>query len=119
MLDIYCNTKQRQLVKVDNKIVGTIENNTFTKSVTASKHQLRCPPAWAIDAKAFDNEIKPYADEIVIIDKESDTKYHTPVETFDTLKRELNRGFGRQYFLTLNHWQVEDNGNKQLHLWED
>jgi hypothetical protein len=115
----YSNTKERYLVYVDGKIVGTIESKTFTKQVTGSRHQLRRPPAWAIDAQAYDEEIKPYANEIVILDKESGIRYHTPVETFDQLKRQLNRGFGKQYFLTLNHWQVEGNGNKQLHLWED
>jgi hypothetical protein len=115
----YSNTKLRHIVRVDDKIVGTIENNTFTKSVTASKHQLRRPPAWAIDAQAFDEQIKLQADEIVIFDKESGIKYHTLVETFDHLKRQLNRGFGKQYFLTLNHWQVEENGYRQLGLWED
>jgi hypothetical protein len=54
-----------------------------------------------------------------LIDRESGIKYHTPVDTFNQFKRELDRGFGRQYYLTLNHWQVEENGNRQLGLWGD
>ncbi|MHA1940058.1 MAG: hypothetical protein ACW97O_17830 [Candidatus Thorarchaeota archaeon] len=115
----YSNTKERHLVYVNGKIVGTIENNTFTKQVTGSKHQLRRPPAWSIDAQAFDEQIKPQADEIVIFDKESGIKYHTPVETFDQFKRELDRGFGRQYYLTLDRWSIQENGNRQLGLWRD
>ena len=67
--------------------------------------------------EAFDEEIRPSATDIVVIDKETNTKYHTLVETFDRQKGELNRGFGRQYFLTLDYWQVEKNGNRQLSLW--
>jgi len=119
MLNVYSNTKERKLVKVGEKIVGYIEGRKFIKSVTGSKHKLRCPLAWAIDAEVFDREVEPNATEIVIIDKETGIKYHVSVETFDRLKGELDRGFGRQYFLMLNHWQVESNGNghKQLSLW--
>ena len=104
-------------VRAWGKIIGYLKSEIFFKSVFGSKHQLKCPPAWCIDSEAFDKEIKHCATEIVVIDKETGVKYHTSVETFDRLKGELNRGFGRQYFLTLNHWQVEDNGSRQLTLW--
>lgn len=106
------------LIKMeDGKVIGRLEGDTFIKPVVGSKHKLRYPPAWAIDATAFDEQIKPSAKKIVVLDKETGTKYHASVETFDRLKGELDRGFGRQYFLLLNHWQVEDNGNRQLSLW--
>jgi len=116
MLDIYSstNTKHRRLVKVGDKIVGHLEGNRFIKTVIGSKHRLRRPPAWAIDAEAFDTEVKPNATEIVVLDRETDTEYHCTVETFDRLKGELDRGFGRQYFLTLNHWEVRGNGHREL-----
>jgi hypothetical protein len=101
----------------NGKVIGYLERDVFIKPVVGSKHQLRTPPAWAIDATAFDTVIKPNAREIVVMDKETGIKYHTLVDTFDRLKGELNRGFGRQYFLTLGHWQVEENGNRQLSLW--
>jgi hypothetical protein len=85
MLDVNCN-KNRELVKVGNRVVGCIEGNKFTKSVIGSKHRLRRPPAWAIDAEAFDGEVKPNAAEIVVIDKESGLEYHCTVEAFDRLK---------------------------------
>lgn len=109
----------REFVKLPNgKVVGCFEQNKFIKEVYGSKHKLRYPPAWAIDAEAFDIEIKPNATEIVVIDKETGIKYHASVETFDRLKGELDRGWGRQYLLTLNHWQVEDNGNRQPSFWD-
>ena len=108
----------REFVKLHTgKVIGRFDKNKFIKEVYGSKHRLKYPPAWAIDAEAFDREIKPNATEIVIIDKETSTKYYVSVETFDRLKGELDRGFGRQYFLTLNCWKEEGNGHKQLTLW--
>ena len=116
MVLVYSNTKKK-LVKCGDKVVGSLEDNRFIKLVIGSKHKLRCPRAWAIDAEAFDIEVKPNATEIAVIDKETGLEYHCSVEIFDRLKGELDRGFGRQYFLTLNHWQVEGNGHRQLSLW--
>ena len=104
-------------IKAQGKIIGYLQNHTFVKPVTGSKHQLRCPPAWAVDAEAFDREVKPNVTELVVIDRETGLEYHCPVEAFDRLKGELDRGFGRQYFLTLNHWEVRGNGHRQLSLW--
>lgn len=109
----------KEFVKLPNgKIVGRFQENKFIKEVRGSKHKLKYPLAWAIDAEVFDNEIKPNATEILVIDKETDTKYRAPVDTFDRLKGEFDRGWGRQYFLRLDYWKVEDNGNRQLSLWE-
>jgi hypothetical protein len=109
----------RQSVKLPNgKVIGRFEENKFIKEVYGSKHKLRYPSAWAIDAEAFDKEVKFNATDIVVIDRETDTKYHVSVETFDRLKGELDRGWGRQYFLTLGNWQVQDNGNRQLNLFD-
>jgi len=115
----YSSTKQRRLVKVGNKVVGTLENNRFIKQVVGSKHRLRFPPAWAIDATAFDTEVKPNATEIVVMDRETDIDYHCSVEAFDRLKGELDRGFGRQYFLPINYWDVRGTDHRQLAFWGD
>jgi len=115
MSNFYCNTNRR-FVKVGNKTIGYLTGNRFIKPVVGSRHKLKYPPAWAIDAEAFDNEVKPNATEIVIQDRETGIDYHAPVSTFDRLKGELNRGWGRQYFLTLNHWEERGNGGYQLRL---
>ena len=119
MVQLYSSTKDKRLVKLNGKIIGNIEGNKFIKQVIGSKHKLKYPKAWAIDADAFDRDIKPEATEIVVIDKETCVEYYCSVATFNRLKGELDRGFGRQYFLTLNHWEVRGNGNKQLNLWGD
>ncbi len=118
MSNIDCITKPRKIISVGNKVVGYIEGNTFFKPVLGSRHKLRNPPAWAIDAEVFDTQVKPNTVEMVVIDRETGTEYHISTELFDRLKGKLNRGFGRQYFLTLKHWETEDIDNKQLRLWE-
>ena len=88
--------QQKKLVKVDNKIVGFIENNRFIKEVKGSKHKLRHPQAWAIDADVFDSEISPSATQILIIDKGTSHEYHCSTDTFIRHAFKLNRGFGEQ-----------------------
>lgn len=98
-------------IRVKNKTIGFLEHGCFLKPVIGSKHMLREPPAWAIDADAFDNWVKPNAKEIIVTDTEAEIRYRVSVETFDRLKVELDRGHGRQYFLTLNYWtKVKYNG---------
>ena len=104
-------------VKVQGKVIGYLKGHVFFKSVMGSKHRLRRPPAWALDAETFDEEIKPNATEFIVIDKETGLEYHCLVGNFDRLKGELDRGFGRQYFLTLGHWEGRNNGHRQLNLW--
>jgi len=120
MVHIYCSTKQRRPVKVNEKIIGTLEGNRFTKTVTGSKHMLRCPPAWCLSADMFEQEVKPYVTEIIIRDTESGLTYRVSTETFAEHCFEIQRGsFERQLGLPLNHWQVQGNGHRQLSLWGD
>lgn len=102
-----CSTKNRVPVRAGDKVIGVIEETTFVKPVYGSRHRLRTPSAWAIDAVAFDAQVKPYAKEIIIWDRESGTKYRASVEHFDRQKRSLSRGFGLQYFLVLSEWEVQ------------
>ncbi len=94
-------------VRYGEKVIGCLEGRTFVKPVVGSKHRLNSPPAWAIDAEVFDQEVRPYATDFVVLDRESGCRYRCSVETFDAFKQVLDRGFGRQYFLTANHWRTD------------
>ena len=118
LCNYYCSINKKA-VKVGNKTIGYLSRDRFIKPVIGSKHRLKCPPAWAIDAQVFDSEVMLYATEIVIKDKETGNEYHASVDKFNRLKGELDRGFGRQYFLTLNHWEERGDGHRQLSLWKD
>lgn len=89
------------------KIVGRVENRIFIKEVFGTKHMLRQPMAWALDADIFDRVIVPNCLSIHIIDKETGTRYVAGVKTFLEHRQVLSRGFGKQYFLELVHWQVQ------------
>ena len=122
MSNRHYNRDDKRLVKLsDGRVVGWIEGDTFIRPVVGSRHQLRQPPAWAIDAEAFDKEIKPQATLFRVKDSETNTIYEVSTDYLDQHKGELDRGFGRQYFLPLSQWKVKPNGNgsKQLSLWDE
>jgi hypothetical protein len=116
MLDTHSIIKDKKPVRVNNTVIGYIQNSQFIKSVDGSKHMLRCPPAWAIDAEAFDNEIKSHVSEIIIQDRETGNRYITSVLNFDKRKKAIERGFGKQYYLPLSDWKVEQSNSQQLNL---
>lgn len=90
---------------VDNKIIGTLDNGVFTKTVYGSKHKLLSPPAWAIDSYVFDHVLKGRCKVIIIVDRDDfNRQYKVPFATFDSNKQETRRGFGKQYFLTMDWW---------------
>lgn len=88
----------------DGRIIGTIEGGIYFKSVSARLHQLRRPPAWAVDAAAFDKDIAPHCRGIVITDLDSGKRYSTSIVAFLSRRISLNRGFGKQYALALRWW---------------
>ena len=119
MLKVDCNTEEKQPVRVGNRIVGSIEGSKFVKHVVGSRHRLTKPSAWCVSAQVFEEQIKPYATEIVVEDRESGLSYQTSVETFAKYCFEIQRGsFERQLALTLRHWEERGNGYHQLDLWE-
>jgi hypothetical protein len=118
MLISNCNTDEKRVIRLQGKVIGIIEGNTFTKSVRGSKHQLKHPPAWAIDADIFERDIKPSCTQIQIIDKETGKKYQVAVSIFDRHKGNINRGHGKQYYLPLPYWESRKDDVFQLHLWE-
>lgn len=117
MFDKHHTTGDKRPVKVNGRAIGWLAGDTFYKSVIGSKHKLRQPPAWAIDAEAFSREVKPNAAKIVVIDKEADVEYCASMETFVRHSFRFNRGFFDQYALPLQYWQTEGNGHRQLSLW--
>lgn len=48
-----------QLLRLpDGKVAGQLQGDVFIKPVVGSRHMLRTPRAWAIDAELYD-EIRP------------------------------------------------------------
>jgi hypothetical protein len=108
--------KRGQLVRLANgKVAGRVEDGVFVKPVRGSRHMLRTPRAWAVDAEAYDR-IRQDIHLIVVEDEESSINYRATPEIFDAYRGSLDRGFGHQYFLPLARWQVERKDKRQLSL---
>jgi|TARA_Y100000310_G_scaffold64447_1_gene59969 hypothetical protein len=102
-----------QVIRVKNKVIGEIieipgDKVLFVKVVYGPRHRLRKPPAWSIDAQAYDKLIRPAVQGIRIEDKETSpvTVYQSSIANFDAHKGVIDRGYGRQYFMILDRWDT-------------
>ena len=93
-------------VRVHGEFYGYIEGNVYVKEVYGSRHKLRMPEAWAFDAETFDKLIRPSCSEIVVIDRETGKRYRSTMKNFVENKGEIDRKYGRQYFMILSYWGV-------------
>jgi hypothetical protein len=97
--------KQGTPVMVGQRKVGTITDRLFWKNVRGSRHMLRNPKGWAIEAEVFD-ALVDQADTIEVTDLETNIVYTVDVRTFDMYQRKIRRGeFGPQYVLELEYWK--------------
>ena len=87
-------------IRVQNKVVGHIEGDTFHKQVEGSRHFLRRPPAIAFDVSTLDDAEKKGAKHVCVTDKE----YHARMSTVRDKGFSMNRGYGNQIALPLTEW---------------
>jgi len=117
------NTLHKNLVntpiKAQGKIIGYLQDHIFVKRVQGSKHMLRKPPSWCISKQAFCEDILPSTNKIIIEDTEGGVTYECLTELFAEHAFEIQRGnFEPQLALTLNYWEKQNNGHRQLRLFE-
>ncbi len=79
----------------------------FTKTVKASRHFLRVPPAIALDKKALDWAEREGASIVCVTDKESGSIYRACLATIREKGFRVSRGFGEQIALPLSRWKTE------------
>lgn len=116
MFENYYSTNKR-VIKVDNKVIGYIEGNSFRKRVKGSLHQLRNPKAWAISKEPFLEDILINTRTIVIEDIETGQDYTCPTEIFSENSFEICRGkFEPQLACPLRFFRTDDNRSCQLSL---
>lgn len=83
-----------------------LQGGVLSKTVRASVHQLRRPPAWAIQQEVW----TVHMDEIQvveIVDEETGKVYRTSAENFGRNARLINRGYGYQFALPLPFWNTQ------------
>jgi hypothetical protein len=74
------------------------------------------PPGWAVDKLAFDRRVRPNAHTFRIVDIPARMIYESSIEYFNQMKRELDRGYGPQYFMPLLYWQTRATGQEKMSL---
>jgi hypothetical protein len=89
-------------------IVGNVRGDTFYKRVSASRHFLRKPHAIALDVQSLVDAEQAGAKKVAITDKESGNTYHASIKEIHQHSFIIERGYGKQYALTLNRWQCND-----------
>ena len=91
---------------IQGKVVGMIFDQELVKVVHGSKHMLRSPKGWAIDAHALATARTAGAVGVRIEDTETGKVYRADLATIDTHGWQFDRGHGRQIALPLQYWQV-------------
>lgn len=70
-----------------------------------SRHQLRRPPAWCIDARQLGEARQRGAVGVVLLVADTGAHLYAPLAFVDTYGRSMDRGFGRQVAVALQDWQ--------------
>lgn len=92
------------------KVVGHVNGDTFYKSVSSSRHQLRQPPAWALDLSSLRQAERAGAMRVELRDRDTGWTWRATVANIRKLGQPLNRGFGEQLALALPFWTVTKPG---------
>lgn len=94
--------------------VGHVEGDSFDLGERqASRHMLRHPEAWAVDAQALADAEADGARTVRLRDVETGRDWVAPIEAFHQHGITLDRGAGRQVALPLRYWNPN---NGQLTL---
>lgn len=96
-----------QIYTAAGQFAGQIRGDTYHTNRRRSVHQLRQPPAWAIDATILGELRAAGVKRIEVREVEGGQTYTTTLETFFKHGIALDRGHGRQVALPLAYWRVD------------
>ncbi len=108
-------------VYAQGRVVGQVRGDTFCKTVSASRHMLRKPPAWALDLQSLCDAERLGARWVQFFDRDSGGCYRASVEQVRRHGFVFDRGHGRQIGLPLDRWTLTRPGEpraEQLSLFE-
>ena len=100
--------KDEHLYNERGQVAGTVRDGRLLKSgLDPTKHQLKYPPAWAIDKKHVQwmGDNSTWGVEITTI---AGDVWCAPIGHFLLYGKEIERGEGIQVALPLNYWTVKD-----------
>lgn len=86
---------------------GRLHGTVWYKVVRRSVHQLTSPPAWAVDWADLEAAEASGAQTLVLEEQEGRRTYSVALRLFHSHGRTIDRGFGAQAALALEHWYVD------------
>jgi hypothetical protein len=89
------------------RVVAVIVDGVLTKTVDASRHFLKHPPAIALDAHAIAEAEALGVSQIAVTDRESGRVYRSTIAELRAHGWEFDRGYGAQIAMRLTRWATE------------
>lgn len=116
----YTKTQRTQIYSTTGRTIGYVKGNAFYKTVAASRHFLRTPPAIAFDTCSLEAAQRAGASKVIVTDRETGICYRAQISYILEAGFSVNRGFGEQWALPLAGFIRSRPGDlvgEQLNLW--
>lgn len=91
---------------VAGRVVGRVDGDTFLKRVSGSRHMLRRPRGWAIDADTLADLLTWGIKDVRVTDTDTGTTYVARLDEFTRHGVPFDRGYGPQVVLPLGYWTI-------------
>lgn len=92
------------------QVIGVVVSGIFRKDkVYGSRHMMRRPHGWALDAASLAQAEGYGADLVQLTDQETGSVYRASISLIKEKGLQINRGYGRQICLPLEFWEVDSN----------
>jgi hypothetical protein len=101
-----CKSQPEPLYAFNGRKIAALWCNVLVKIVKGTKHMLRHPMGWACDSMVVIAAKNMGAEWFHILDKETRNIYECSMEDFLEKGIEINRGYGEQIVLPIQHWKL-------------
>ncbi len=104
-------------IYAQGRVVGHVTGDTFFKTLRASVHFLKRPPAIAFDISTLFDAQEAGASKVEITDTETGRVYIARIDDILRDGKRFDRGFGKQIYYLLSRWRAPDSPD-QLTLFD-
>ncbi len=87
---------------------GRVTGDVWHKTVRRSVHQLRKPPAWAVDLADLERAERYGIVWLELYETEQGVTYRASLQTVREHGQVFDYGYGQQILLPLEHWQADE-----------
>ena len=111
------NTSRNNAVYDRGRVVGYIRpGGIFHRKMQGSKHILREPRSIAFGVEPLKQAIRAECKTVLVEDTETGLQYSTDIWNFNQHGITIDRGWGPQLALPLEHWKIFDPANPEKQL---